>query len=267
MSGSETERSVLLAIADGVATITLNRPDRLNSFTAAMHDELRQALAEVREDRSVRCLLLTGAGRGFCAGQDLSDRAVAPGAKGPDLGVSIETNYNPLIRTLRDLPMPVVCAVNGVAAGAGANIALACDIVLAARSASFIQAFCKIGLIPDSGGTWTLPRLVGQARAMALAMLGDKVPAEQAEAWGMIWKVVDDERLMAEAGALARHLATQPTHGLALIKRAIHASSTNDLDTQLDLERDFQREAGRSSDYREGVAAFIEKRAPTFEGR
>ncbi|MCG5238583.1 2-(1,2-epoxy-1,2-dihydrophenyl)acetyl-CoA isomerase PaaG [Azospirillum doebereinerae] len=262
-----TERTILLAIAGGVATVTLNRPDRLNSFTAAMHAELREALAEAREDASVRCLLLTGSGRGFCAGQDLSDRAVAPGAQGPDLGVSIETNYNPLVRSLRDLPMPVVCAVNGVAAGAGANLALACDIVLAARSASFIQAFCKIGLIPDSGGTWTLPRLVGHARAKGLAMLGEKLSAEQAEAWGMIWKVVDDERLMDEAGALARHLATQPTRGLALTKQALNAASTNDLDTQLDLERDLQREAGRTEDYREGVAAFVAKRAPNFEGR
>ncbi|PWC93927.1 2-(1,2-epoxy-1,2-dihydrophenyl)acetyl-CoA isomerase PaaG [Azospirillum sp. TSO5] len=262
-----TDKTILLDIADGVATITLNRPDRLNSFTAAMHEELREAVGEVREDKAVRCLLLTGAGRGFCAGQDLSDRAVAPGAQGPDLGVSIETNYNPLVRSLRALPMPVVCAVNGVAAGAGANIALACDIVLAARSASFIQAFCKIGLIPDSGGTWTLPRLVGHARAMGLAMLGDKVTAEQAEAWGMIWKAVDDDKLMAEASALARQLATQPTRGLALIKQALNASSANDLDTQLDLERDLQREAGRTHDYREGVAAFVEKRAPKFEGR
>lgn len=268
MSGTmESDKTILLTIADGVATVTLNRPDRLNSFTAAMHEELREAIAELRDDKAVRCLLLTGAGRGFCAGQDLSDRAVAPGAQGPDLGASIETNYNPLVRSLRSLPMPVVCAVNGVAAGAGANIALACDIVLAARSASFIQAFCKIGLIPDSGGTWTLPRLVGHARAIGLAMLGDKIPAEQAEAWGMIWKAVDDDRLMEEAGALARHLASQPTHGLALIKQALNASSANDLDTQLDLERDLQREAGRSRDYREGVAAFVEKRVPKFEGR
>ncbi|MBY6261851.1 2-(1,2-epoxy-1,2-dihydrophenyl)acetyl-CoA isomerase [Azospirillum sp. 412522] len=268
MSDDKTaERTILLDIADGVATITLNRPDRLNSFTAAMHEELREAIAEVRDDKSVRCLLLTGAGRGFCAGQDLSDRAVAPGGQGPDLGVSIETNYNPLIRGLRGLPMPVVCAVNGVAAGAGANIALACDIVLAARSASFIQAFCRIGLIPDSGGTWTLPRLVGHARAMGLAMLGDKVSADQAEAWGMIWKAVDDDKLAEEASALARHLATQPTRGLAFIKQALNASSANDLDTQLDLERDLQREAGRSHDYREGVTAFVEKRAPKFEGR
>lgn len=262
-----TDKTILLTIAEGVATITLNRPDRLNSFTSEMHGALREALAEVREDASVRCLLLTGAGRGFCAGQDLSDRAVAPGAQGPDLGVSIETNYNPLVRSLRDLPMPVVCAVNGVAAGAGANLAFACDIVLAARSASFIQAFCKIGLIPDSGGTWTLPRLVGLARAKGLAMLGDKVSAEQAEAWGMIWKAVDDDRLTEESTALAHHFATQPTHGLALIKRALNESSTNDLDTQLDLERDFQREAGHTQDYREGVAAFVGKRAPKFEGR
>jgi len=261
------EKTILLDIVDGVATVTLNRPDRLNSFTAAMHEELRAALAAAREDKSVRCLLLTGAGRGFCAGQDLSDRAVAPGQEAPDLGASIETNYNPLVRTLRELPMPVVCAVNGVAAGAGANIALACDIVLAARSASFIQAFCKIGLIPDSGGTWTLPRLVGHARAMGLAMLGDKLSAEQAEAWGMIWKAVDDDKLAAEAGALARQLATQPTQGLALIKRALNVSLDNDLDSQLDLERDLQREAGRTQDYREGVAAFVGKRAPKFEGR
>lgn len=262
-----TYSTIRLDVADGVATLTLDRPDKLNSFTGEMHAELRDALAAIRADASVRCLLLTGAGRGFCAGQDLSDRAVAPGAETPDLGQSLESNYNPLVRALRDLPLPVVCAVNGVAAGAGANLAFACDIVLAARSASFIQAFCKIGLIPDSGGTWALPRLVGTARAMALSMLGDKVAAEQAAAWGMIWKVVDDDRLMEEAGALARHLAAQPTRGLALIKRAIQASATNTLDQQLDLERDLQREAGRTHDYQEGVAAFVAKRAPNFEGR
>ncbi|HXH03673.1 MAG TPA: 2-(1,2-epoxy-1,2-dihydrophenyl)acetyl-CoA isomerase PaaG [Candidatus Competibacteraceae bacterium] len=258
--------TILLEIAESVATLTLNRPERLNSFNARMHEEVRDALKRVQGEKTVRALLLTGAGRGFCAGQDLSDRNVAPGAAMPDLGESIERNYNPLIRTLRTLEIPVVCAVNGVAAGAGANLALACDLVLAARSASFIQAFCKIGLIPDSGGTWILPRLVGQARAMGLAMLGDKVSAEQAEAWGMIWRCVDDGKLMDEAQALARHLATQPTRGLALSKRALNASSTNTLDQQLDLERDFQRLAGRSEDYREGVAAFIEKRQPLFKG-
>lgn len=258
--------TILFAITDGVATLTLNRPDRLNSFNADMHREVRDALQTVHKDETVRCLLLTGAGRGFCAGQDLSDRNVAPGDEAPDLGASIDQNYNPLVRSLRDLPMPVVCAVNGVAAGAGANLALACDIVLAARSASFIQSFCRIGLVPDSGGTWTLPRLVGPARAAGLAMLGDKLPAEQAEAWGLIWKAVDDERLTEEATALARHFATQPTAGLALIKRALNASSTNTLDQQLDLERDFQRLAGRTADYREGVAAFTEKRPATFKG-
>jgi 2-(1,2-epoxy-1,2-dihydrophenyl)acetyl-CoA isomerase len=259
--------NILLEIKDGVATLTLNRPDKLNSFTTEMHREVREAVRTVAADATVRCLLLTGAGRGFCAGQDLSDRAVAPGAERPDLGESLDKFYNPLIQALRALEKPVVCAVNGVAAGAGANIAFAADIVLAARSASFVQAFCKIGLVPDSGGTWTLPRLVGMARATALAMLGDKVSAEQAEAWGMIWKCVDDTRLTETAEGLARHLASQPTRGLALIKRAIQASATNTLDQQLDLERDLQRLAGRTQDYREGVAAFIEKRAPRFEGR
>jgi len=259
--------TILLATEDGVATITLNRPDKLNSFTAQMHGELRDALTTVATDRSVRALLLTGAGRGFCAGQDLADRAVAADAEPVDLGHSIETNYNPLIRVIKAMEIPVICAVNGAAAGAGANLALACDIVLAARSASFIQAFCKIGLIPDSGGTWTLPRLVGMARATALAMLGDKVAAEQAEAWGMIWKCVDDAELMSTATGLARHLARQPTRGLALLKQALAASMTSTLDQQLDVERDMQRLAGATRDYREGVSAFMAKRQPSFEGR
>lgn len=258
---------ILFTIEQGVATLTLNRPAQLNSFNAQMHKEVREALKQLRQSPEARCLLITGNGRGFCAGQDLSDRNVAPGAAMPDLGESIEKNYNPLIRTLRDLPMPVVCAVNGVAAGAGANIALACDITLAARSASFIQAFCKIGLVPDSGGTWTLPRAVGMARAKALALLGDKLSAEQAEQWGMIWRCIDDESLQDEALKLARHLAAQPTYGLALIKRALNASASNSFDEQLDLERDLQRLAGRSEDYREGVAAFMEKRTPEFKGR
>ena len=254
-------------ITEGVAVLTLNRPDRMNSFNTQMHGEVRDALKQVKKDDSVRCLLITGNGRGFCAGQDLSDRNVDPNAEMPNLGESIEKNYNPLIRTLQGLEMPVICAVNGVAAGAGANIAFACDIVLAARSASFIQAFCKIGLVPDSGGTWTLPRLVGHARAMALSMLGDKVSAEQAQSWGMIWQVIDDEQLKDEALSLAKRLATQPTKGLALIKRAIQSSWDNSFDEQLDLERDLQTLAGRTEDYREGVKAFMEKRQPDFKGK
>lgn len=257
---------ILFHIDNGVATLRLNRPKQLNSFNLKMHGEVREALKQVRQSLEVRALLLTGEGRGFCAGQDLDDRNVAPGAEMPDLGESIEKNYNPLIRQLRDLPMPVICAVNGVAAGAGANIAFACDLVLAARSASFIQAFCKIGLVPDSGGTWTLPRLVGMARAKALTMLGERISAEQAEQWGMIWRCVDDEALQDEASQLAAHLASQPTSGLALIKRALNASASNTFDQQLDLERDLQRLAGRTEDYREGVSAFKEKRTATFKG-
>ena len=258
--------ATLLTGRDGaVATLTLNRPDKLNSFNEALHRALRAALEEIEADPAARAVLLTGAGKGFCAGQDLSDRNVA--ADQPlDLGATIETYYNPLVRRLRALEKPVVCAVNGVAAGAGANLALACDIVLAARSARFIQAFCKIGLVPDSGGTYFLPRLVGEARAKALALLGEPLSAEQAEAWGLIWKAVDDDRLQAEAMALAQRLAMGPTKGLGLIKRALNASFANDLDRQLDLERDLQREAGGSADYREGVAAFIQKRQPVFRG-
>jgi 2-(1,2-epoxy-1,2-dihydrophenyl)acetyl-CoA isomerase len=250
----------------GVATITLNRPESLNSFNEDMHGRLAEAMRHVK-DSDARALLLTGAGRGFCAGQDLNDRNVRPGDEPPDLGRSLELFYNPLIRGLRALELPVVCAVNGVAAGAGANIALACDIVLAGRSASFIQAFCKIGLLPDSGGTFVLPRLVGAARAVGLSMLGTKLTAEQAEAWGLIWKCVDDDKLMAEARKLASSLATQPTKGLAFIKRALQASVNNTFDQQLDLERDLQREAGQSADYREGVTAFMERREPKFRGR
>jgi 2-(1,2-epoxy-1,2-dihydrophenyl)acetyl-CoA isomerase len=259
--------SILFEAQDGYAVVTLNRPDRLNCFNPEMHERLRAALTEVKRRDDVRALLLTGAGRGFCAGQDLSDRVVAAGAEPVDLGYTISTHYSPLIRSLRELPKPVVCAVNGVAAGAGANIALACDLVLAARSASFIQAFCKIGLVPDSGGTYFLPRLVGTARAMGLALLGDKLDAEDAERWGLIWKCVDDAKLMDEARALAAQLAVGPTKGLGEIKRAIYASPANTLDAQLDLERDLQHELGRSGDYREGVAAFMEKRAPKFKGR
>jgi 2-(1,2-epoxy-1,2-dihydrophenyl)acetyl-CoA isomerase len=259
--------NVLFAIGGGIARLTLNRPDRLNSFNDAMHAEVRDALARVRADASVRVLLLTGAGRGFCAGQDLSDRAVAPGAAPVDLGASIERNYKPLVLGLRALPLPVVCAVNGVAAGAGANLALACDLVIAAKSASFIQAFCKIGLVPDSGGTYFLPRLVGHARALGLALLGEKLTAERAALWGLIWQCVDDAELPAVTDRLLADLAQAPTRGLAAIKEALQASAGNTLAAQLDVERDLQRALGNGDDYREGVAAFVAKRPPRFTGR
>ncbi len=259
--------NILFSTEDGIARLTLNRPDRLNSFNDAMHAEVRDALERVKADTTARVLLLTGAGRGFCAGQDLSDRAVSPGEAPVDLGASIERNYKPLILGLRALPLPVICAVNGVAAGAGANIALACDVVIAARSASFIQAFAKIGLIPDSGGTYFLPRLVGSARAMGLALFGDKLSAEDAAQWGLIWQCVDDGQLQSVVDKLLEQFARAPTRGLAAIKHALQASSANTLAEQLDLERDLQRALGASDDYREGVAAFMAKRPPNFTGR
>lgn len=262
-----TFETIEFVVDEARAKLTLNRPDKLNSFNAQMHEEVRAAMKTVQRDDSIRCLLLAANGRGFCAGQDLSDRNVAPGAEAPDLGASLEQRYNPLIRRLVKLEKPVVCAVNGVAAGAGANIALACDIVLAAESAKFIQSFCNIGLLPDSGGTWSLPRLAGRARAMGMALLGDKISARQAEDWGLIWKCVADDELAGTAEQLTHHLATRPTRGLGLIKRAMLASQDNSLDAQLDLERDLQRLAGRSDDYREGVSAFMDKREPEFKGR
>ena len=259
--------SIIFAIESGVARLTLNRPDRLNSFTAAMHGEVGDALDRIEADPTVRTMLLTGAGRGFCAGQDLADRAVAPGAAPVDLGESVELYYSPLVRRLVALPMPVVCAVNGVAAGAGANIALACDIVVAAKSAKFIQSFANIGLIPDSGGSWVLPRLVGQARALGLALTGEPLPAETAAEWGLIWKAVDDDALVDAANALVTKFSIAPTAGLAATKKLIRESWLNSLDAELDIQRDTMRRLGGTHDYQEGVSAFLAKRQPAFLGR
>ena len=258
--------NIIFQAEHGVGKLTLNRPQSLNSFNVAMHEEVRDVVRQVRDDADIRCMVITGSGKGFCAGQDLGDRAVSPENGAPDLGESIEKYYNPLILGIMTMPKPVICAVNGVAAGAGASIALACDIVLAARSASFVQVFCKIGLVPDSGGTWNLPRAVGLARAKGLALLGDKLGAEQAEAWGMIWRCVDDDRLQDEALQLARRLATQPTKGLGMIKKLLMESTSNSLHAQLELEKETMRMLGQSHDYKEGVAAFLEKRAPVFKG-
>ncbi len=253
---------LLVARRGGVHVLTLNRPDRLNAFTFALQAALMSALAAAEADPDCRAVLLHGAGRGFCAGQDLM--MVEPGV---DLGDTLERSFNPLVRRLRSLPLPVVCAVHGVAAGAGANLALACDIVLAGESARFIQSFVKIGLVPDAGGTWTLPRLAGDARARGMAMLGEPVTAAQAAAWGLVWRTLPDDDLLPEAERLATHLATQPTHAIALMKQALNASAGNSWDAQLDLERDLQRQAGGTPDFREGVAAFLEKRPAIFTGR
>lgn len=258
--------TIQYTVEDGVAILTLNRPDCLNSFNTEMHGEVREALKCAANDKLVRCVVLTGAGRGFCAGQDLGDRNVTADAEMPDLGESVEKNYNPLIRSLMGMEKPVICAVNGVAAGAGANIALACDIVVAAESANFIEVFCNIGLIPDSGGTWNLPRAVGLPRAKGLALLGEKLPAKQAEEWGLIWKCVEDDNLMDDVMAMARRLAIQPTKGLGLIKKALNESTAHSYHHQLELEKEYMRQAGRTHDYREGVAAFLEKRKPEFKG-
>ena len=264
MSVSET---VLASVENGVLKATLNRPDKLNSFNEEMHLALRTQFERAHEDAEIRAVLLTGAGRGFSAGQDLGDRDPRKGGPKPDLGHTLETFYAPNLRLIRSLEKPVVCAVNGVAAGAGANIAFACDIVFAARSAKFIQAFSKIGLIPDTGGSWSLTRVLGEPRAKALALTAEPLPAETAAAWGLIWKVVDDESLIAEATALAEKLAAGPTKGLGLTKRLMQAAATNSFDAHLDLEREAQREAGLTDDYAEGVTAFLEKRQPVFRGR
>ncbi|MDC5319253.1 2-(1,2-epoxy-1,2-dihydrophenyl)acetyl-CoA isomerase PaaG [Acinetobacter baumannii] len=260
-------QNIIAEEKNGVGYLTFNRPKALNSFNVDMHREVVEVLNLWTKNPDVRCVVISGEGRGFCAGQDLGDRVVDPNAEAPDLGYSIETYYNPLIKTIVNMPKPVICAVNGVAAGAGANIALACDLVIAAKSANFVQAFCRLGLVPDSAGTWFLPRAVGHARAMGLALLGDKLPAETAKEWGMIWDVVEDAELKTKVTELAERLAKQPTFGLSLIKKAIHQSSNNTFDEQVVLERDLQRIAGRSEDYREGVQAFMNKREPNFKGR
>ena len=256
--------SIIVEHHGPVARITLNRPDRLNSFTAAMHEELKNTIDEIGDARVV---VLTGAGRGFCAGQDLNDRAVSSGGHPVDLGMTVETSWNPLVRKITGLRQPVIARVNGVAAGAGANVALACDMVVAARSAKFIQSFSAIGLIPDSGGTWVLPRLVGQARAMGLALTGEPLSAEKAEEWGLIWKCVDDEALDSEVDAIAQKLASLPPLGLTAIKKMIRESWSHTLDQELNHQRDAMRRLGFSEDYREGVSAFLEKRQPNFVGR
>jgi 2-(1,2-epoxy-1,2-dihydrophenyl)acetyl-CoA isomerase len=259
-------RHVLRDLDAGVLTLTLNRPEVLNSCNRQMTAELRDACTAATSDDTVRAVLITGAGRAFCAGQDLAEAVPPDGSPTPDIGAIVD-GYNQLVLAIRRLEKPVVAAINGVAAGAGANLALACDIVIAAEHASFIQAFVKIGLIPDTGGTFFLPRLVGLARATSLAMLGDKISAQQAKEWGMIHDVVPGDLLLDAAGGLARQLATQPTRGLGLTKRALNASLANDLETQLTLEADLQRAAGNTADHKEGVRAFQEKRPPTFVGR
>jgi len=261
-----TDQPILTQLEVGYRILTLNRPDKLNAFNDAMHEALRSAIDEAEADLTCRALMITGAGRGFCAGQDLSDRVVKPG-EAPVPRNSLEKHYNPLVRRLRALPFPVIAAVNGVAAGAGCNIALACDIVIASTSAKFIQSFARIGLVPDSGGSWFLPRLVGDARARGLALLAQDLSAEKAASWGLIWRCVADDALIYEARRICEHFSIAPTQGLALIKRALNASAGNTLDAQLDLERDLQREAGMNPDYAEGVRAFMEKRKPKFRGR
>jgi 2-(1,2-epoxy-1,2-dihydrophenyl)acetyl-CoA isomerase len=258
---------LLVTLRDGVLGVTLNRPDVLNSFNGRMAEELRVALQTAADDPAVRAVLLTGSGRAFCAGQDLAEVLPRAGQPAPDLGEVVARQYNPIIRAIRTLEKPVVCAVNGVAAGAGANLAFACDLVVAAESATFIQSFAKIGLIPDSGGTFILPRIVGLQRAAALTMLGEKLDAGRAKDWGLVYEVVPHAVLADVSFDLARRLAALPTRGLGLAKRGFNAAFANDLDAQLALEEALQREAGATADYAEGVRAFVEKRAPTFTGR
>ena len=264
---SLSEPTVLYDHEGGVALVTLNRPKKLNAFTERMHAELAACLDRAQDDPAIRAMLITGNGRAFSAGQDLEDRVMGAESAPPDLGATLDRLYNPLVRRIRDLDMPVVCAVNGIAAGAAANIVLACDIVFAARSAVFIQAFTRIGLMPDAGGTWLLPRLVGEQRAKALTFLAETITAEQAAAWGLVWQVLDDKRLLEDAFVRTRELARGPTQAFAAIKKAFHAAPGNSLDQQLELEKLLQRKLGRTADYAEGVRAFLGKRAPQFEGR
>lgn len=260
--------NIRLDIADGIARLTLHRPDKLNSFTEDMHAELRDALDSAHSDKAVRVLVLTGAGRGFCAGQDLSDRGMqmAAGGPPPNLGDTVAKNYKPLVLRLARLRVPTLAAVNGIAAGAGASLALACDLVIATRSAYFLQAFSRVGLIPDTGGTWFLPQRLGMARAMGLALLAEKLPAEQAADWGLIWQCVADEEFAATIDRTAAILAAAPTRALLRTRQAMHAAHMHTLDEQLTMEGDFLRELGASPDYAEGVRAFLEKRAPNFSG-
>jgi 2-(1,2-epoxy-1,2-dihydrophenyl)acetyl-CoA isomerase len=260
-------QTIVLEKINGVANLTLNRPDRLNSFNVQMHEELQSALDDIATDGETRCVVLTGAGRGFCAGQDLGDRAVSADQAAPDLGMSVEKFYNPLIRRITNLKMPVICALNGVAAGAGASVVMACDIVIAAKSASFILSFAKVGLVPDSGSSWHFARAIGLPRAKAMAMLGNKVKAEQAEQWGLIYQVVEDEELHSTSMELGNHLAKQPTEALANIKELVHTAFDYSLNEQLERERKAMQHLGRSDDYREGVASFMEKREPNFKGK
>jgi 2-(1,2-epoxy-1,2-dihydrophenyl)acetyl-CoA isomerase len=261
-----TYQHILFDVQNSVARLTLNRPDKLNSFMGAMHVELRAALDTVQTDPSIRVLVITGAGRAFCAGQDLADPEMTVGHLQPDIGAVVEQHYRPLILALQNLRVPTVAAVNGVAAGAGCSLALACDLVIAARSATFLQAFSKIGLIPDTGGTWFLPQRVGMARAMGLAMLADKLPAEKAAEWGLIWQAVDDAELAPTVDKLAAQLAQMPTRALVATRLAMHAAPNHTLEQQLGFEAGFMRELGWRDDFKEGVAAFQQKRAPKFTG-